>query len=187
MDDRGLRRPALVAIALAVGCIAVPVLVFALILDPGGDRGCSTELPDGTYADLLLPVHVAAFAVLAATALWLGARRSPGGRVPRQVVLPLVVLAAVLACALISDWMAALIGAAAVLAIIPLALALAVNGLVEYAAGRRRARTGEARDEAQRWEDRARAAQGLLWAALAIGVPASYAIAYVNGASLFCF
>ena len=37
------------------------------------------------------------------------------------------------------------------------------------------------------WEDRARRAQWLLWGALALGVPASYTLAYLNGADLFCF
>ena len=88
---------------------------------------------------------------------------------------------------LLSDWMAALVGAAALLAIVPLGLALAINGLLRLRSLRRRSAAGDPRGEAERWEDHALAAQWLVWIALAVGLPASYAFAYLNGASLFCF
>ena len=98
---------------------------------------------------------------------------------PPEVLLGLAVLVGILVAALASTWVAALVGAGALLALVPLGFALAVNGVLRLV---RRDAGGEVD-----WEDRARRAQLLLWGSLALGVPASYALAYLNGADLFCF
>jgi hypothetical protein len=182
-----LRRPTLVAVALAVACVAIPALLFGLVLQPEESLSCSTHLLPGPYADALLPVHLAALAILAGAVAWLGALRSPARRVPRRTVLALAALAVVLGAALASVWFAALVGAAALIGSVPVGIALLVNLLLRGVAAIRRRPAGDPRPDAQRWADDARDAEMALWAALVVGVPASYALAYVNGASLFCF
>jgi len=123
--------------------------------------------------------RLCAFAVLALATGWLAARRSPDGRVPPEVVLALVALAAVLVAALLSTWVAALVCAGALVALVPLAFTLAINGVLRF---RRRGRRTE-----PDWEERARMAQWLLWGALVIGLPVTYTAAYLHGADFFCF
>ena len=84
-----------------------------------------------------------------------------------------------LVAALLSNWVAALVGAGALIALVPVGLALAINGVL------RLARRGPKHEPD--WDERARLAQWLLWGALVIGVPATYTAAYLNGADLFCF
>jgi hypothetical protein len=107
--------------------------------------------------------------------------------VPQSVLLALAALLVVGAAALVSEWMAALVGAAALLAIIPLGFAFVVNAALRLVSRRRRGRALDPRGDTDPWDDHARSAQALLWVALGVGVPASYAGAYLNAASLFCF
>lgn len=114
----------------------------------------------GTYADALVPSHLAALVALTYL-IAVGDR----GRATR-IALAIVVLIALLA--LITEPVAVVIGIAALVLSVPAGAAAAI-----YAFVMRR--------------DPRRLAQGLLWLGLVIGLPAIAAGSYVNATSLFCF
>jgi hypothetical protein len=180
-----LRPVVLTSAAIGSLALAVPVLLFGAVLDGTRSQGCASGLPANAYGDALVPVHVASAAVLWVTAAWLAARRAPDGRVPPRTIGVLAGIAAVGAAAFVSDAVAVVVCAAAMLLLFPLCLVLAVQGVTRAIASWRRRRAAE-RSPAS-WPDRAAVVQSTVWVLLLVGVPASAGWAYLNAASLFCF
>ena len=163
---------------LAVGALAFAgvLVLFQSILEPVRD-GCNTSLVPSAFASALVPVHLAAAAVLGGC-IWVISGPRPGPWTRRG-------LAAVLAYALVSVavpdlfeplgfvavFAAPTVGSLAVLALLIRALVTARSG----------------RDRAERARAHAQTARGLLWLALLLGLPASLAYAWLSGVSVFCF
>jgi hypothetical protein len=179
--DASLKRPTLLALAGGGAVIGALGLVFGLLVHPQKPDGCETGLYPGLYGDLLVPAHLAAFAALALLVGWLDARRR-GGRPQRWTVRALAVLAALV---LASFPLSVLIAAPAFLALVivmPVGAILAVVALVRVA------RVQGSRAAADvRWARHAGTVEMVLWALLALGLPAVFAGSYINGAGLFCF
>ena len=139
-------------------------LTFGLLLQPGEDRGsCTVGLRPGPYGDALIPAHFAAYLALAGLIAWW----RPPGRVTR------VALAATAAVALVSlVWPApaVVLGVVAIVVAVPAGIA-ALIGLALLFTNRHREQT----------------ANGLLWTAMLVGLPATLMGAYFDDAGLFCF
>lgn len=168
---------------MLVAVFGALALLFGALLEPGRDlEGCSTGLYPGTYADAVVPAHLTALAILALLAGWLSAQRSPSGRPGRRtlVALALVSVFALAATARhqLMDW-PALIGLLAVFPVGALAaLAALINTVLVLRSGAPPARG---------WERHARLAQLAAWLAIGVGLPATLAGVWTNGAGLFCF
>jgi uncharacterized membrane protein len=172
MED--LRRATCTALAGAGAAAAAVGLAFWVVLQPAESVSCNTALLDSAFKTALAPVHVAAAAVLSACLLVLSRGRPT-------------------AFALGAVWAGVLAGLAVPAVFAPFAVAGAVLGptlgplallvlLVRTVLLERSSAPPE-----QRWADHARTAQILLWGALLVGLPASYAHAWLSGASFFCF
>ena len=158
-------------------------LLFGAVLQPDEDlESCTTGLYDGTYADAIVPAHLLAFAALAPLVAWLSAQRSASGRPGRGT---LAVLAAMSLFALaatvhhkLMDWPALI----ALIAVVPLGALAATAGLINTVIVLRSRQPPE-----RGWARHARVAQTPAWLALVVGLPATLAGVWTNGAGLFCF
>jgi lysylphosphatidylglycerol synthetase-like protein (DUF2156 family) len=178
-----LRRAVTVTTAVLVALFGALALLFGALLEPGEDLdGCSTGLHPGTYADAIVPAHLAAFAVLALLIAWLAGRRSTTGRPGRGT---LAVLGAIAVFALaatarhqLMDWP----GLVALLAVVPVGALLGLAALINTALVLRSGQPPQ-----RGWERHARLAQIAAWLALVVGLPAMLAAVWTNVAGLFCF
>jgi hypothetical protein len=176
-----LRRTAIASLTAGVAAALAVTATFHLLLRPAESVSCNTSLLDSTFKTALVPVHLAAAALLSGCLLALGARRA-GGRPDRATSFA---LGAVWAYALGCVIEPALFGPTAFLAVIAaptLGIVLLVVLAIRALAIRRSARSHDAL-----WLDHARSAQVALWAALVLGVPASLSYAWLSGAHAFCF
>jgi hypothetical protein len=178
--DPAVRRATLLCVGTSVSALAALAVLFGAVLEPVDTGGCSTSPAPGAYRDALVPAHVVAAAAIGAGVLEL--RRRRGGSGVRRARWALG--AAASAAAIFVVWpglfgpvaMVAMVAAVALGPVLALALAARTGFLL-----RRDARRATA------WDDHARSAELLGWAALLVGVPASFGFAWVNAASLFCF
>jgi hypothetical protein len=185
VDPSAARLKHAVSVTFAVLCTVFGSLwlLFGAVLEPGDDlESCTTGLYDGTYADAIVPAHLTAFAALALLIAWLSAQRSADGRLGRRT---LAVLAAATAFALaatahhkLMDWPALL----ALIVVVPLGALAATAGLINTILVLRSRQPPE-----RGWERHARLAQAAAWLALVVGLPATLAGVWTNGAGLFCF
>ena len=158
-------------------------LLFGVVLEPGEGPGELHHGPlRGTYADAIVPAHLAAFAVLAVLAAWLSAQRSPTRR-PGRVTLAALAAMSVFALAAtvhhkLTDWPALL----ALIVVVPLGALAATAALINTIIVLRSKQPPE-----QGWARHAALAQAAAWLALVVGLPAMLAGVWTNGAGLFCF
>jgi hypothetical protein len=174
-----LRRAVIGSSAVAGAAGLGLALVFGVLLEPGrqGSGSCQTGLYPGTYADLLLPLHLLAFAALAGALLALA--RQLG-----HLHLTAIALAAAAGYAVACLAHPALFGPYAVASLalsIPTALGMSVALGLQIRAGRRDP-TPELR-----WRRFARVSWMGQWLALGVLLPGAYAFAWLNGAGVFCF
>jgi hypothetical protein len=173
-------RRAVIGSSAAVGAAGLGlVLAFGVLLEPGGQGSgsCQTGLYPGTYADLLLPLHLLAFAALAAA---LVALARPLGHL-RMTVVALGLAAAYVAAGIAHP---PLFGPYAVVVLvlsIPATLGMTVALGLQLRAAR-----GDPTPEL-RWRRFARVSWIGQWIALAVLLPGGYAYAWLNGAGVFCF
>ncbi len=176
-----VKRALAISYAASGGALVVLWVLFGLVIQPGSPDGCTTGLYEGTYADLLVPLHLLAFAVMAAATGWLARQRSPLRRVGRDTLLALGFCCTyVLAAIRFHD----LIGWPAVIVLIgvgPLAFAFALGALI-HAALTRKAQLPD--DE--RWRRHGLVGQIGLWLGLTFGLMATFTASYINNAGLFC-
>src|SRR4051794_25611080 len=173
-----VRGATLTSLAAVLAVAAALLVVFWVALDPVQLDGCQTSLAPSSYKNALIPVHVAAAALLSAFAWLISARR-------RNAALPgrptLAALAIGWAYALVSLADHELFGILALVAIVG-APTVGVLGAVALLL-----RTlANLRADAP-WAEHAFTAQVALWGALVLGLPASLAFAWSQGADLFCF
>ncbi|MDQ3632081.1 MAG: hypothetical protein M3417_12585 [Actinomycetota bacterium] len=175
----------MIAVAATFAPLVALWVVFGLVLEPNPDAaesGCTTGLYGGLYGDLIAPLHFAAFVIMAAACGWLAARRSPDGRPSGKTVASLTVLGlfavAALAVHKLMDWP----GLIALLGVGPVAVAFTLGALIHSVIT---VRSGLPADE--RWRRHAAVAQVGLWLTLTVGLSATLAGSWVNGAGLFCF
>ncbi len=180
-----LKGVVLIAVAITFAPLSALWVLFGLVLEPNpalASSGCTTGLYGGLYGDLIAPLHFAAFVVMAAACGWLAARRSPGGRPSAKTVAALAVLTlfavAALAAHKLMDWPALI----ALLGVGPVGAAFVLGALIHSIIT---VRSGLPEDE--RWRRHAAVAQAGLWLALTVGLGATLAGSWVNGAGLFCF
>ena len=76
------------AVLGALAVLAVLWVTFGLVLEPEKEGSCTTGLYPGTYADVLIPAHVAAYLVLASLIAWW----RPPGRATRAGLAATTVL-----------------------------------------------------------------------------------------------
>jgi hypothetical protein len=161
-----VRNVTIVALAVA----AAVLVTFWIALEPVAVDGCHTSLAPSTFRDALIPVHVAAAAVLSACVLALSTRR---GTLAGLAIGWTYVLAS-----LAHHDLFGVLGLVAVVAAPTIGLlgvlALLVRTLVALRAG-------------ADWSDHALSVQVVLWGALVIGLPANLAYAWSAGADFFCF
>lgn len=179
---RDLRRAAVGTAGACIAALAVTALVFGVLVAPTHPDGCEIGLWDGLYGDLVVPLHLAAFVVIAGAVWEITRRRGPSPRVRRATIGGLATLTAIVLAGLVVDdvvgW-AAFAGAVAGLLVGPLILlALVVHVVLSW---RRE------RDPDRRWEHMARMAQVFAWLALTLALPLSFAGSWLNGAGIFCF
>lgn len=136
----------------------------------------------GTYRDLFVPAHLAAFAALVALTAWFNRATSADGRVGRRTRTALAALVALAVLSLPVDAIAGAVAFAMFFAVILGGFAVPVIGLVRAVLVQRSGRSAE-----ERWRDHARSAQIALWFALCVALPATLASVYVDGAGFFCF
>ena len=155
------------AVLGALAVLGTLLVAFGIVLEPGGNDGgsCTTGLYPGTYGDALVPMHLAAYLVLA----WLIAWWRPPGRVTGWA---LAATALVVVVSLVWPGPAVILGVIGIVASVPVGIA-ALIGLGLLFSGR----TGKPEQTAN----------ALLWTAMLVGLPATLIGAYVNGAGLFCF
>ena len=160
-----LRRTTLTTVA-ACGAVGAGLwLLFGVLLEPVRD-GCNTSLIDSPYATALVPAHLAAAGVLTVV-LWT--------RAPRAALFAVwVVIAACLVFPGLFGWIGFVAVFAGPLLGLPALVALAIGAAVS-------ARRPD------RWEKLATISTVLAWGALLLGLPASLATAWLEGASPFCF
>jgi hypothetical protein len=170
------RAPALLPLAIGALALAGVVVLFQSILVPVTD-GCNTSLIPSTFASALAPAHLAAAAVLAAC-IWVlsGPRPGPWTRWGLAAALTYGLVSAAVPgvfelVGFVAVFAAPTLGSAAV-------LALLIRMLVTARSGRPPAERARAQAQTARWS---------LWGGLLLGVPASAAYAWLDGASAFCF
>lgn len=178
-----LRSAVRVGVGGGVAVFVALAILFGLALEsePQPGDSCTTGLYEGLYATVLAPVHLLAFGGLAGLVAW--CKRRWDGAVGRRTS---AALAAVSVFALattvhhpLMDWPALV----ALLAVGPVALVLAVVALVVVITTLRNRALGAV----ERWRRLLGIAIAGLWLAIVVGMPASVAAAWVNGAGLFCF
>lgn len=175
-----VRAAVLFAVAAMAAVAAALAVVFWAVLEPVRGSGCNTTLPAGAFRDALGPAHAAAAAALGALIWRLDARRSASGRARLATRIALAVIGAFTVACLI--W-PALFGSPALIALIasvPLGVALTFTIAVRTALIARQRL-------ADPWPAHAVSVQVLLWAALCVGLPAHLTAAWASGASFFCF
>ncbi|MBA2793263.1 MAG: hypothetical protein H0U32_04610 [Thermoleophilaceae bacterium] len=177
-----LRRALGISYAASGSSLVVLWVLFGLIIPPGSPDGCTTGLYEGTYADLLVPLHLLAFAVMAAATGWLARERSPERRVGRGTVLALCVCCAYVLAASAFHILAGWPAIVALLGVGPLAFTFVVGALIHTVITRRAPLTAD-----ERWRRHALVGQAGLWLGLTFGLLATFAASYVNNAGLFCF
>jgi hypothetical protein len=165
-----LRRAAIGSSAAVAAAGLGLVLAFGVLLEPGGQGAgsCLTGLYPSTYADLLLPLHLLAAAVVAGALLVLARRLD---RV-RSTAIALGLAGAGLAAALAFPPLFGYYGLAALVLSIPLSLALALGLTLGGRAG---------------WQRFAHVSWAGQWVVLVVLLPGSYAYAWLNGAGAICF
>jgi hypothetical protein len=178
-----MRRAVAVTVALCAAVFGALWLLFGVAIEPDDDlESCTTGLYDGTYADAIVPAHLTAFAVLALLVAWLSAQRSASGRSGRGTVAVLAAMSLFVLVATVHhklmDWPALL----ALIAVVPLGALAATAGLINTVIVLRSRLPPE-----RGWERHARLAQVAAWLALVVGLPATLAGVWTNGAGLFCF
>ncbi len=179
--DAPLKRPALLALAGGWAVIGSLGLLFGLLVSPRKPDGCTTGLYPGLYADLLVPMHLTAFAALVLLVGWLDAQRR-GGRPHRWTVRALAVMTALVLVSLLWPWLMTWPAIVSLVMVVPAGAVLAVV-VLWLAVGAQRSRA----EADVRWERHASTVQVTLWALLGLALPAVFAGSYVNGAGLFCF
>jgi hypothetical protein len=174
-----LRRAVIGSSAVAGAAGLGLALVFGVLLEPGGQGGgsCQTGLYPGTYADLLLPLHLLAFAALAAGLIALA--RSLGHL--RVTAVALGVAAAYAAACIAYPHLFGTYAVVALVLSIPATLGMTVALGLQLRAAR-----GDPTPEL-RWRRFARVSWLGQWIALAVLLPGAYAFAWLNGAGVFCF
>jgi hypothetical protein len=167
------QRPGSPAIAFAVGTLALlgVYLVFHVVLEAPSSTPCSSSLAPGPFRTALVPVHLAAAAILIGCLHELGASRRGLAAVAVLALVSLVVPAVF-----------ALIGVAAVLAM-QLLIYLAIPALLICTVVALR----WLRDPAERRAALVGTARVALWLGLTVALPANLAFAWLSGVSLFCF
>lgn len=157
-------------------------LVFGLLVSPAEYKGCTDTPMPGLYADLLIPLHLLAQVALSALIAWLAAARAPERRPGRRTVVVLAAAGAFTAVSFVWSAPLAAWGMVALLAggsvVLP---AICLVSVIRATLIRVRV-APEARAGAY-----ARLVQMLLWVALIIALPATFAGAWVNAVGLFCF
>jgi hypothetical protein len=173
-----LRRAVIGSTTAAVGAGVALLLVFFVLVEPGRPAGgCQTGLYPGTYAELVTPLHVLAFAVLCAALLALARAL----RLERPTAVTLGLATIYVAACLIHPPLFGPYGLVALLLLLPAAASMAlVIGVLALDA--RRQPSAELR-----WQKGARAAWVGLWVTLFALLPGAYAMAWTNGAGVFCF
>jgi hypothetical protein len=182
MTGDGLRRATAGSLMAAVLVAACLVVTFAVLLHPPEPVSCNTSLLDSPFRTALVPVHLAAAAVLS-LCLWVLSAHGRGARIPGRPTL--WALAGVWAYALASvaeHDLFGVIGMVAVVAAPTIGLVALVVLIVRALLVERSAAPPRAR-----WLDHARSTQLLLWGGLVLGLPASVSYAWLSGASFFCF
>jgi hypothetical protein len=177
-----MRRVVVVTVAVCSAVFGVLWLLFGAVIQPDEDlESCTTGLYEGTYADAIVPAHLAAFAALALLVAWLSAQRSAGGRPGRGTVAALAVITGFVLAATVHhplmDWPALI----ALIVAVPVGALAATAGLIHTLVLRSR------RSPERSWERHARVAHVGAWLALVVGLPATLAGVWTNGAGLFCF
>lgn len=178
-----LRRAVKATILVSTAIFGALWLLFGVVLEPGEDLdSCTTGLYDGTYADAIVPAHLTAFAALALLVAWLSAQRSATGR-PGRATLAVLGAATVFVLAAtvhhtLMDWPALI----ALIAVVPLGALAVTAGLINTIIVLRSRQPPE-----RGWERHAGAAHIAAWLALLVGLPATLAGVWTNGAGLFCF
>jgi len=175
-----LKRALVISCAASAGSLVVLWVLFGIIISPGSPDGCTTGLYEGAYADLLVPLYLLAFAVMAAATGWLARQRSPHQRVDRGTVLGLGLCCAYVLAAFAFHVLVGWPAFVALVGIVPLAFTFAL-GAVIHTVITRRARLNV--DES--WRRHAIVGQIGLWLGLTFGLLATFAGSYVNNA--FCF
>ena len=153
------------AVLGALAALGVLWVTFGLVLEPEKEGSCTTGLYPGTYADALVPAHLAVYLLLAFLIAWW---RPPG----RATRIGLAATAVVAAVSVVWPAPAVILGVVGVILAVPAGIA-ALIGLALFFSGRTR--------------DPVLTASGLLWTAMLVGLPATLMGAYFNGAGLFCF
>jgi hypothetical protein len=177
-DTAALRRATRAAVVLAAATLLALALAFGVLLHPEPPPGCATGLYPGAYGRALVPAHLGAFVVLAALAGWLGARRDGRRRPPARAAGALGAM--LLAVALLALWPALWL---APLVLGPVAgVALVVAGALHTLATAR-----ADLNDAERWRRHAWVAEGALWTAVVLVLPALFAGFWLHGSGLFCF
>jgi hypothetical protein len=178
-----LRRAVVVTVAVTATVFGALALLFGAVLEPGKDlEGCSTGLYPGAYADAIVPAHLIAFAALAALVAWLSAQRSASGH-PGRVTLGALAAMSLFALAAtvrheLMDWPTL----AALIVVVPLGALAAAAALINTVIVLRSGQPPQ-----QGWARHAALAQAAAWLALVVGLPATLAGVWTNGAGLFCF
>jgi hypothetical protein len=173
-----VRRVTLSSLAVVLVVAAALIVTFWVALEPVQIEGCHTRLAESTFKSALIPVHVAAMAVLAVFA-WLISARRRGRALPGHPTLGALAAGWLYVAASLADHdLFGLLGLVAVVAAPTVGLlgvvALLVRTLVALRGG-------------ADWGDHAFSVQVLLWGALVIGLPANLAYAWSSGADFFCF
>ncbi len=177
-----VKRALAISYAASGSALVVLWVLFGIVIQPGSPDGCTTGLYEGTYADLLVPLHLAAFAVMATATGWLARQRSPQQRVNLGTALGLGLCCAYVLAAFAFHVLVGLPAFVALVGIVPLAFTFAL-GAVIHTVITRQARLSV--DES--WRRHALVGQIGLWLGLTFGLMATFAGSYVNNAGLFCF
>jgi hypothetical protein len=161
------------AIVVAIGALALigVVWLFWGVLESPQELSCNTSLPAGPYRDAFVPAHLAVAAVLIGCLWSIGENRIALGFAGAAALLSAAVPIVFTPIALVVVVLGPYLGPVALLAV-AIRTALVARRVHEPAERRAAFVT---------------CARYALWLALGFLLPASAVLAYLRGASIFCF
>jgi len=167
------RRPESPSTFVAISAIAliVVIVLFQDVIDPPPQIGCNTSLVPSTFQMALVPGHLVAAAVLCGCLWALGASRVALGAVAAVAFAGVVIPSVFAVLGLVAVVAASTLGT---IAIVVLLIRLAITARKVHEPAERRAAN-------------ALNARVTIWLALLFLLPTNLAIAYLRGASVWCF